>query len=106
MSEIRRHGNLEQLVKDEARRFGWEAKVSDVDVDPLYLVCGEPKPAPGRGTVTLSRGETGAIVPWEYELPEDEDDIRAQVRAIIRADQQEVDRRLNPDRAARPIEVR
>lgn len=106
MSEIRNHGNLERLVRDEAERFGWKASISDKDVDPLYLVCGNPKPSPGRGTVTLTRDESGAIVPWEYELPEDEDDIRAQVRAIIRADRQEVDRRTNPDRATAPIEVR
>jgi len=104
-SSIRSHDVLELVVRDEAERHGWQASFSGRDVDQLDLYFGVPKRAPGHGDVLMAHALSGAQVSWEYELPEDEEELRAHVRALVRADVVDRDRRRNPARARSPIEV-
>ena len=86
-SGIQHHGNLERLVKAEAERYGWKAKVENVGIDPIVKdAFGMPRQTPNRGDVYLTNDGTGRTVHFEYELPEYQDQIEAQVRAIIQAD--------------------
>lgn len=103
-SGIQHHGTLERLIVAEAERFGWTARVENQDVDPMDPGVFGPRPCPGRGDVILSRYE-GDGVSFEYELPEDPDDIRNTIRQLIAADKQERDRRANPKGASSPLEV-
>ena len=80
---IRKHGSLQMLVSAEASRHGWKAKVTNNSASPWD--------DDGTGFVVLEYN--GASVSFEYGLPEDENDIAHQVRAIVKADKLERDRR-------------
>jgi len=101
---IHHHGTLEAIVRAEAERLGWHARIENQDVDPLEPGLLGPRPDPGRGDVVLWR-ESGDGTTFEYRLPEHPEDIIDDIRSIIRADRQARDRLSNPARAARPLEV-
>ncbi len=67
-SGIQQHGTLEQFVKDEARRWGYEVEFSNQDIDPLAGTL-TPKPDWGRGDVVLVKGTDSTQ--FEYKLPEE-----------------------------------
>lgn len=99
--ELHRHGNLERVVVEEARRWGWRARVENVGVDPEAY--GRARSVPARGDVVLERD--GDVQTFPYELPEDGSDIRATIRRLVRADEIERDRRGDPARWGAPVEV-
>lgn len=81
---IQKHGSIEALCRNEAERFGWKATARR---------NGEmPWEDDGSGVVVLERN--GDMVSFEYELPEEPGDIESQIRAIIRADRVDKERRL------------
>lgn len=88
---MQKHGSLEALVRTEARRWGWTAEVHNAQHIPWA--------DDGSGTVVLTRD--GNAVSFEYHLPETESDILWQVRATIRADKIERERRIKGD--ANPV---
>lgn len=102
--QLHQHGTLEAMVRAEAERHGWHAKVDNRDIDPLEPGPFGPRPDPGRGDVVLWKDE-GDGMTFEYHLPEYPEDVVGDVRSIIRADRQARDRLLDPARAARPLEV-
>lgn len=86
-SGIQHHGTFAQIVKDVARRYGWEAETRNVGIDPLERdAFGNPKQTPNRGDVLMTNNDNGAQTLWEYELPEDPAEVEAQVKSIIMAD--------------------
>lgn len=103
-SGIQSHDAIARIVREEAERYGWRGTTENVGVDPHERYFGSPKPVPWRGDVKVSHDGTGASVMFEYGLPEDEQEMRDQIRRVIRADLQDRERRSKP-RAAGPIEV-
>lgn len=80
---IQKHGNIERLCMSEAERYGWKATVRRT---------GEmPWDDDGSGVVVLERN--GDVVSFEYELPEEPEDLEWQIRAIIKADKVDKERR-------------
>lgn len=80
---IQKHGSIERLCKSEADKHGWKATVRRTGTMPWD--------DDGSGVVVLERN--GDAVSFEYGLPESAEDIVWQIRAIIRADKADKDRR-------------
>lgn len=93
--EIHTHGNLELFVRAVARRFGWDASVSNLDVDPYESQeRGYTVRDPGRGDVLLSRGH--AATGFEYHLPEFALHLFADIQSAIKGHEMDRDRRNKP----------
>jgi hypothetical protein len=86
---IYQHGSIERWAKDCARRLGWDAEIRNCDVDPLAGRLYQPA-APGRGDLVISHDGHGAS--FEYELPEDPDNIKATIEQIVKGHQQDANR--------------
>lgn len=102
MGWIHQHGTLQRVCKSEARRYGWDAVCVNRDVDPIdSILC--LKADPGRGDIELTRDRSRMT--FEYHLPEEEAEIRKEIRALVKGEQMDSDRRANPANAASPIEL-
>ncbi len=84
---IQKHDSLAHLVRNEAERWGWRAEVHNA----RHI----PSEDDGTGTVVLTRD--GDAVQFEYGLPEEPDEMIAQVRVIIKADEIDSARRASGD---------
>ena len=104
-AEMHTHGQLKSLCTYTAEVLGWKVKVENIDVDPLEQGLTGPMDDPGRGDVVLRDETSGAVVSFEYHLPEDVEAIQKTIREVIKTNPREKDRLRDPGEAARPLVI-
>ena len=105
MSDIHTHDQLEAAVRHLAERRGWRSTIRNVGIDPLDPLPWGPRETPGRGDVVLERKTTGAVVTFEYELPESFESLEKTIGSVVDSDVEDTDRRRDPAKYRRAIEI-
>ena len=95
MRDVHHHGDVEGMVRAIADRAGWSAQTANIGEDPWDKdLAGRPKRVPYRGDVILRSPITGAVLSFEYELPEIYEDLERTIMGLIRGDQIDRARRV------------
>ena len=107
MGDVYTHDDAVGLIRSEAERLGWGARVAYRGED---IHDRRPDGTPRRcdrlgGVSVLNRTKTSVVL-IEYDLPETTDGLISAVRAAVMGDERDRERRRNPARYDAPIRVR